>query len=84
MLRQVYVLPRWDRSCKSNFLPQPVTVIPGQPVPALTPQRQAPGGVATEVSIFKSLAWLDSEKSPLRKRESNPGSSALEVDALTR
>ena len=32
--------------------------------------------------IFKSLVWLDPEK-PRRKRESNPGSSALEADALT-
>ena len=32
--------------------------------------------------IFKSLVWLDLEKS-CRKRNSNPGSSALEADALT-
>ena len=31
---------------------------------------------------FKSLVWLDLEKSR-RKRDSNPGSSALEADALT-
>ena len=24
--RQFYVLPHWDRSCRSNFLPHPVTV----------------------------------------------------------
>ena len=24
--RQLYVLPHWDRSCRSNFLPHPVTV----------------------------------------------------------
>ena len=32
--------------------------------------------VGTEVS------WLDPEKNPHRKRDSNPGSSALEADAL--
>ena len=26
LLRQFYVLPHWDRSCRSNFLPHPVTV----------------------------------------------------------
>ena len=26
LLRQSYVLPHWDRSCRSNFLPHPVTV----------------------------------------------------------
>ena len=26
LLRQFYVLPHWDRSCRSNFLPYPVTV----------------------------------------------------------
>ena len=26
LLRQLYVLPHWDRSCRSNFLPHPVTV----------------------------------------------------------
>ena len=26
LFKQVYVLPHWDRSCRSNFLPHPVTV----------------------------------------------------------
>ena len=25
LLRQFYVLPHWDRNCRSNFLPHPVT-----------------------------------------------------------
>ena len=37
---------------------------PGQPVQALTLQRQAPSRVASGVPILKSLAWLDPEKSP--------------------
>ena len=38
--------------------------------------------VATGVPIFESLLWLDQEKSCC-KWDSNPGSSALEADALT-
>ena len=57
-------------------------LIPGRPVPALTLYRQAPGRVATGVPIFKPLIWLDPQKSR-RKRDSNPGSSAPEADALT-
>ena len=41
-----------------------------------------PGRVATGVQVFKSLVWLDPEKSR-RKWDSNPGSSAYETDALT-
>ena len=26
LLRQLYVLPHWDRSCRSNFLSHPITV----------------------------------------------------------
>ena len=54
----------------------------GRPFPALTLERQAPGRVATGVPRFKSLVWLDPEKSR-RKRDSNPVSSTLEADALT-
>ena len=43
---------------------------------------QTPGRVATRVPVLKSLVWLDLEKSH-RKRDSNPGSSTLEADALT-
>ena len=46
----------------------------------ITPE--APGRVATGVPVFKSLVWLDPQKSR-RKRDSNPGSSAPEADALT-
>ena len=37
---------------------------PGRPVPVLTLERQAPGRVATGVTILKSLVWLDPEKIP--------------------
>ena len=79
--RQLYVLPHWDRSCRSNFLPHSA-LTPRRPVPALTLKCQAPGRVATGVPMFKSLVWLDPEKSR-RKRDSNPGSSAPEADAVT-
>ena len=62
--------------------PSHSTLTPYRPVPVLTLQRQAPGRVATGVPFFKSLVGLDQEKSR-RKRDSNPGSSALEADALT-
>ena len=52
----------------------------GRPVPALTLWCQAPGRVATVVSIFKSLVCLNPGKSH-RKRDSNPGSSAPEAEA---
>ena len=45
----------------------------------LTPGRPVP---ATGVPIFKSLVWLDPEKSR-RKRASNTGSSTHMADALT-
>ena len=51
----------------------------GRPVPALTLLRHAPGRVATGVPVFMTRPR---EKSR-RKRDSNPGSSALEADALT-
>ena len=38
---------------------------------------------STRVPIFKSLVWLNPEKSPWCKQELNLGSSALEEDTLT-
>ena len=35
-----------------------------------------------ETHVFKSLVWLDPEKSPRQKRESNHGSPALKAEAL--
>ena len=67
---------------KLSISPSHSILTPGQPVPALTLWRQAPGRVASEVSIFKSLVWLDPDKIP-RNWDLNPGSSALEADALT-
>ena len=80
LLRQFYVLPHWDRICRPNFPPNPVTIYwhwANQ-----SQQCQTPGRVATGVPILKSLVWLDPQKSWC-KRDSNPESSTLEADALT-
>ena len=73
---------RWKLQIELSTSPTHSILTPGRPVPALTLERQAPGRVATGVPMFKSLVWLDREKSR-RQRDSNPGSSALEADALT-
>ena len=62
LLRQFYVLPHWDRSCRSNFPSSHSILTPGRPIPALTLKRQAPGRVATGVPMFKSQVWLSPEK----------------------
>ena len=67
---------------KLSNLPNHSILTPGQPVPALTLWCQVPGRVATGVPIFKSLVWLNPEKSWC-KRDSNTISSALEADTLT-
>ena len=84
LLRQFYVLPHWERSCRSNFLPHPVTVYwhradQSQRWP-YNARRLA--GLPLECQFFSH--WYDStQKKSRRKRDLNPGSSALEADALT-
>ena len=73
---------RYKLHIKLSTSPSHSILTPGRPVPALTLQCQMPGRVAAGVPIFKSLVWLDPEKSH-RKRDLNPGSSAPEADALT-
>ena len=83
--RQFYVLPHWDRSCRSYFPPHPVTVYwhrADQPQHWPCNARRLAVDIATGLPIFKSLVWLDPEKSRL-KRDSNPGSSDSKADALT-
>ena len=77
---QFYVLPHWDRSYRSNFLPHPVTV--HWHWADQSELCQVPGRVATGVPIFKSRVWLEPEKS-CRKQDSSTGSSALKADFLT-
>ena len=84
LLRQFNMLPHWDRSCRSNLPPHPVTFYwhradQSQNWPYNT-RRLA--GQPLECQFLSH--WYDStpEKSR-RKWDSNPGSSALEADALT-
>ena len=83
LLRQFYVLPHWDRSCRSNFPSHPVTVYwywadQSQRWP-YNARRLA--GELLESQFLSH--WYDSTpKKSRRKRDSNPGSSALEADAL--
>ena len=55
----------------------------GQPVPALTPKRQAPGTVAIGVTIYKSLVMTRSGKIPKGKARNELGFATLRADALT-
>ena len=68
---------------KLSILASHSVLTPGQPVPALILWHQAPGRVATGVPIFSSDRYDSTPKKSRRKRDSNPGSSALEADALT-
>ena len=56
MLRQKLLI-------KLPIAPSHILLTPGQPVLELSPQCQAPGRAATEITIFKSLARLSLEKS---------------------
>ena len=75
--------PRSKMQIKRSISPSHSILTPGQPLPALTLERQAPGRVATGVPIFKSLVRLDPGKNPVASGIRTPGSSALEADALT-
>ena len=55
---------RYKLQIKRSTSPSHSILTPGRPVPVLTLKRQAPGRVATGVSIFESLVWLDPEKIP--------------------
>ena len=70
------MLPHWDRSYRSNFLPPQTqyTYKPGQPVPAPTLKHLAPGRVATEVTMLSH--WSDST------RKNSHGASANRTSDL--
>ena len=84
LLRQFYVLPHWDRSCKPNFPSHPVTVYwhranQSQHWPYNT-RRLA--GWPLQCQFWSH--WYDSTlKKSWHKRDSNLESSTLEADALT-
>ena len=81
---QFYSLPHWDRSCRPNFPSHPVTVYwywadQSQRWPY---NVRCLAGSPLECQFLSH--WYDSTpKKSRRKRDSNPGSCALKVDALT-
>ena len=73
-------VPHRDRSCRSNTVFRPVTVYWHR---ANQSQRcQVPSRVVSGVLILKPLVWLQLEKDPLGKAETEPRSAALETDTL--
>ena len=68
LIRQFYMLPHWDRSCKSNFLSHPVTVYwhwtnQSQQWPI---QHQVPGRVATGAQNFEVSGMTRPGKIPVQ------------------
>ena len=95
LLRQLYVLPllRQKLQIELSISPSHSILTPSRPVPALTLERQTPGRVATGVSMFKSLVWLDPEKIPspagfepgiFRSRGRRTGSERFTTEPLRR
>ena len=83
-LRQFYVLPHWDRSCRPSFPSHPVTVYwhwvsQSQHWPY---NARHLAGWPLEYQSLSHLYDSTPEKS-WHKQDLNPGSSAHEADALT-
>ena len=84
LLRQFYVLPHWDRSCRSNFPSHPVTVYwhwadQSQHWPY---KARRLAGQPLECQFWSH--WYDSTPEiSRRKRDSNLGSFTLKADTLT-
>ena len=75
LLRHLYVLPHWDKSCSQTFFltqSRYIVTVVGPTSPSADPISitTAPGMFATGVPNFKSLVKLDPEKSPLHEWES--------------
>ena len=68
---------------KLSIPPSHSILTSGQPVPALTLFRQAPGRVATGVPAFISPVGLDLEKASTPKTGTEARSAALEADVST-
>ena len=64
LLRQFYVLPHWDRSCRSNSPSHPLTVYwhPANQSQHWPYNTRRLAGKPLECHIFKSLVWLDPRK----------------------
>ena len=85
--RQFYVLPHWDRSCKSKSKTVHLTQSQYTDTRTTSPSADPKTPGAWQGSHWNAnflSHWYDSTpKKSRRKRDSNPGSSALEADALT-
>ena len=84
LLRQCYVLPHWHKSCRSNFLPQPVTVYRHWANQSQHWPHNARRLARKPLERQFSSHWYDlTQKKSRRKRDSKPRSSALAADTLT-
>ena len=84
LLRQFYVLPHWDRSCRSNVLPHLVTLYWYRADQSQRWPYNAKLLAGSPLECQFLSHWYDStRKKSRRTRDSNPGSFALEADALT-
>ena len=75
-------MPHWDRSCRSNFLPHPVTVYWHQ-ADQSSADRITPGAWQGHWSANFWVTGMTRPRKSLCKRDSNLESYALEADALT-
>ena len=83
LLRQFCVLPHWDRSCRSNVLPHPVTVYWHRADQSQCWPYNARRLAGQPLECQFLSHWYDSTpKKSRRKWDSNPGSSTLEAVAL--
>ena len=83
LLRQFYVLPHWDRSCKPNFPSHPVTVFWHRADQSQCWPYNARRLAGQPLECQFLSHWYDSTpKKSRRNWDSNPGSSALEAGAL--
>ena len=75
LFRQLHLILRKSLQIKLSISSSHIILTPGHPVPFLTPNRQAPSGIATDVSIF--VITLSAVREGLE-----PRSAALDSDAL--
>ena len=81
---QFYVLPHWDRRCRSNFLPHPVTVYWHRVDQSQRWPYNARRLAGQPLECQFSSHWYNLIlKKFQHKPDSNPRSSTLEADVLT-
>ena len=65
LLRQLYILPHWDNSCRLNLLSRLVTLYYHRV--NQTVWREETGIVGTGIPVMKTQVWLDPRKTPTGK-----------------